>query len=402
MIHEHMKRHSARVRRALKDHFVPHEGNNHRPHAWRHEMLFVYSALLIIIKVAAVLLPVALPSSSLFASAITPKNIIALTNQTRKNLALPVLQMNDLLAKAAAAKAQDMARGQYFSHTSPDGRTPWDWIKAVGYKYRFAGENLAVQFEQAEDVEAGWLASPTHRANIVNKDYTEIGVGVASGTYEKAPAVFVVQMFGKPQSVIAASTANDIQPVEESLRAEVVSNGTVAGATNTFTISSDNVKVRPLSGGYQVTAVIPEAEAVSAALGDQQVDLIKSDVHTWIGLIKIDATNMTTNGDQLIITAVKSGSAPVSVVVALVGPQVPTQKFYIFKEGKDRYAQFFGGLLTIRNIEDNVRKFYLGFIVLLIAGFVFNAYFIELRAKHPTILAHTAAVICLAIFLLVV
>lgn len=404
MIRKHVKRHAAHAKRVLKDHFIPHEGNDHHPHALRHRMLFFYSGLLITIKVVAVLLPVGLPSSSLYASAVTPKNIIALTNQTRKNLELPVLKMNDLLSKAAAAKAADMAQREYFAHKSPDGRTPWDWIKAVGYTYRFAGENLAVQFEQAEDVEAGWLASPMHRANIVNADYTEIGVGVATGRYKNAPAIYVVQMFGQPESVVAAN-APVAPPVEIPVLPPAVSanDGTVAGTNNTaLQISTDNVVVQPVRNGYQIKAEVPGAESVAAALGDQHIRLIKSDVSTWVGLLPLSVADQTTNGESLRLTATRAGSEPVIAAVALVGPQVQTQKFFTFQEGKDRYAQFFGGLLTVRNLDDNVRQFYIAFIVLLIAGFIFNAFFVKLRAKHPSVLAHTAAVICLAGFLLVV
>jgi uncharacterized protein YkwD len=172
------------LKQQLKDAFIPHEGNNHHPHAISHRMLVVYSVLLVLVKAAALVATVALPSSSLYSSSVTPQNIVALTNATRSNLNLGKLSESDKLQQAAQAKADDMMKAQYFSHTAPSGLTPWDWFKKAGYQYLYAGENLAVHYDVAEDVQDGWMASPGHRANIVNPNYTEIGVGVSYGLLE--------------------------------------------------------------------------------------------------------------------------------------------------------------------------------------------------------------------------
>src|SRR3989338_7340300 len=100
-----LKKHLRAAGNRAKDHFVPHRGNNHHPHVLKHHVLVGYSIILILLKVIAVVGPIALPSSSLYSSAITAKNITDLTNQTRENLNLPLLRENDRLAKAAASKA---------------------------------------------------------------------------------------------------------------------------------------------------------------------------------------------------------------------------------------------------------------------------------------------------------
>src|SRR6185369_1735151 len=110
------------------------------------------------------------------------------------------------LAQAAQAKADDMVAKQYFSHTSPDGRSPWDFISAAGYKYQAAGENLAVNYQQAEEVETAWLNSPGHRANLLNPVFKEIGIGVASGNFQGNNVTFVVQEFGTPVASIKTAT----------------------------------------------------------------------------------------------------------------------------------------------------------------------------------------------------
>lgn len=125
--------------------------------------------------------------------------VVEATNQERLALGLTELKNNDLLKKAAQAKAEDMAKKGYFAHVTPDGKSPWYWMDQVGYKYKSAGENLAVNFDYSRDVVNAWMNSPTHKANVVKAKYQEIGIGIAEGFYQGRPTVFVVQMFGTPQ-----------------------------------------------------------------------------------------------------------------------------------------------------------------------------------------------------------
>ena len=86
----------------------------------------------------------------------------------------------------------------YFSHTSPEGLSPWHWLTEVGYQFESAGENLAVNFYDSKIVHDAWMNSPAHRENILKGKYTEIGIGMAWGQHKGREALFVVQFFGKP------------------------------------------------------------------------------------------------------------------------------------------------------------------------------------------------------------
>ncbi len=98
-------------------------------------------------------------------------------------------------------KAKDMAENQYFAHTSPTGATPWQWFSKAGYRYSYAGENLAINFTESVDVENAWIASPTHLANLISDKFDETGIATYQGTYQGQPTTFVVQLFGRqPQS----------------------------------------------------------------------------------------------------------------------------------------------------------------------------------------------------------
>jgi uncharacterized protein YkwD len=88
---------------------------------------------------------------------------------------------NDALAAAAQGHAEDMKAKGYFSHTGQDGRSPFDRMRDAGYDYRAAGENIARGQGGAREVMTAWMTSPGHRANILNCDYRELGVGHVDG-----------------------------------------------------------------------------------------------------------------------------------------------------------------------------------------------------------------------------
>ncbi len=180
----------------LHDLFVPHARNNYRPHALGHRHISLYAGLMLSLKLTTLFSLGFLPDNHAFSQGVSVKNIIELTNSSRNTFGLSALIENSLLDAAAQKKAEDMVANQYFAHVSPQGKTPWDFISAEGYKYMVAGENLAVNFQSAEGVESAWMNSPGHKANILNKDYKDIGIGIAEGTYQGSNAIFVVQMFG--------------------------------------------------------------------------------------------------------------------------------------------------------------------------------------------------------------
>jgi len=108
------------------------------------------------------------------------------TNQNRVTNGLPDLQVSSLLTAAAQDKANDEATKGYFAHTSPQGLR-MVLVPAVGYNFDYAGENLAVNFSDSEDVTTAWMNSPEHRANILSTDFTQIGIAAAQGVYEENP-----------------------------------------------------------------------------------------------------------------------------------------------------------------------------------------------------------------------
>ncbi|TFE03008.1 CAP domain-containing protein [Jeotgalibacillus salarius] len=110
--------------------------------------------------------------------------VVELTNQERSKYGLPALKADVDLSAVAEEKSADMARNQYFSHTSPTYGSPFDMMKSYGIDYRSAGENIAMGQRTPEQVVQAWMDSEGHRQNILSTSYTHIGVGhVENGNY---------------------------------------------------------------------------------------------------------------------------------------------------------------------------------------------------------------------------
>ncbi|MBM3257192.1 MAG: hypothetical protein FJY98_02575 [Candidatus Liptonbacteria bacterium] len=192
----------------LKKYFIPQRENDHAPHILRGKAVVITIAAILIGEVIFLSgAKYVAPQSELFA-VIFSNALVDGTNQNRLANNLPELRVNPLLEAAARAKALHMAQNGYFAHTSPTGVTPWYWFEMVGYDFSYAGENLAVNFLDSEDVTNAWMESPTHRANILRGNFTEIGIATAQGEYEGKPATFVVQLFGSPAKKKVAAAPN--------------------------------------------------------------------------------------------------------------------------------------------------------------------------------------------------
>ena len=155
----------------------------------------IFSLVFVLVIVSAGVI-VSITAGKTIASDITTEKVIALTNASRAETGEDALIANLKLSQAAEAKASDMMESNYFSHTSPDGKTPWSWIQKEDYDYVYAGENLAMDFHSAEKMEEAWMASPTHRANILNQNYHEIGTAVKEGIINGHETTLAVVMFG--------------------------------------------------------------------------------------------------------------------------------------------------------------------------------------------------------------
>jgi len=105
------------------------------------------------------------------------QQILTLVNQERAKAGLQPLQMDWELQRVARIKSQDMQSKRYFSHQSPTYGSPFDMMRKFGISFRTAGENIAQGHRTPQQVMNSWMNSSGHRANILNANFTHIGVG---------------------------------------------------------------------------------------------------------------------------------------------------------------------------------------------------------------------------------
>ncbi|MCM3635138.1 CAP domain-containing protein [Paenibacillus camelliae] len=127
--------------------------------------------------------PTAKPSTNPVVATEAQQEILSLVNKERAAAGLSALELDTKLNEVATEKARDMAVNNYFSHTSPTYGSPFDMLSEFGVSYRTAGENIAYGQTSEEQVMNDWMNSPGHRANILNANYTKLGVGYVQGKW---------------------------------------------------------------------------------------------------------------------------------------------------------------------------------------------------------------------------
>lgn len=149
------------------------------------------------------------------AGQLTVAGVLSETNQHRAQQNLPDLTNNLSLNAAASAKLQDMFDHQYFDHVGPDGRGPSDWVEDADYNYISVGENLALgNFSSDQELVQAWMDSPGHRDNILETNFTEIGLAVGQGAFEGQSTWLAVQTFAKPVSACPPAPTQNLANFE--------------------------------------------------------------------------------------------------------------------------------------------------------------------------------------------
>ncbi len=196
--------------------FVPHPKKQSRATLLSTKAFIIYALFFLSVMVGQKAFTRFFPGVLGYASNIKIKELYDMTNRKRTAVGLGELRLNPALTRAAEKKAQDMFSDDYWAHTSPDGDEPWDFILAEDYDYAYAGENLAKNFNNSKDVVEAWYNSPSHKENLLNKNYEEIGFAVVDGVLNGYETTVVVQMFGKPKDISHLATASDQERILES------------------------------------------------------------------------------------------------------------------------------------------------------------------------------------------
>jgi uncharacterized protein YkwD len=245
------------------DFLIPNDRNNHKPFAIRTKTLITYFLIAVGVKVLVTGFLFATYPTPAQLSAIISSNVIELLNQSRVEENLPPLKNQPVLEKYAYQKAIDMVARNYFSHDTPEGKKPWHWINKNDYDYVFAGENLAMGFTTAEMVHEAFMNSPSHRKNIMNEKYQDVGIAVVHGEIEGKKTILLVQFFGTQRRDLDSLVLNSenkpnagLADTEISLDAE--SEKVVAGVEQDETFAAGSLMVYSASPNKELVDLVVE------------------------------------------------------------------------------------------------------------------------------------------------
>lgn len=333
--------------------------------------LFVMGVMAAVTFLATNLQAVLWQSSDWLVGAVLPAVVVDLTNEKRAELSAAPLVRSEVLDKAAKLKAEHMAKNEYFSHFSPDGVSPWVWFDAAGYTYAHAGENLAIHFTDSTEVVEAWMDSPTHRENIVNGLYTEIGVGTYKGTYEGYDTVYVVQLFGTPAVAslpdIPAAVPETETPLNEDIpnpEVELAVDSVVEASSSlpkakSAVLAGKDTTVNEKLTETQALELIPEFEEVAVA---EQLEIKPDEI------VVVDLPTLATSSGLTAASVVNQQPETNKINVASLAtqPHMLLQTIYII-------LGILAALLIIFSIFLEARQFHYlqvayGFLLLLGMG----------------------------------
>ena len=429
----------------LKLWFIPHHENNHHPHALRPKALKAYSAILIGVKVFTVaFFFVAFPNPAQFA-AITETKMIELTNASRAEAGLNALSVDSKLTTAAQNKAANMIAENYFAHTSPEGKRFYVWIQEAGYSYSVAGENLAMDFTSAESAHNALMASPTHRENILNSSYTNVGMAVVTGQIDGSNTILLVEVFGAPyvpetqvaqakpttptttptpaptpkpapeptptptptpepvtQATVTSETTNTIESDQSSsvdLTVTLKNTGnTTWDADYTIQATKDSEDFLANTSNFEPVKIgktVEPGDSVNITFpitlpetpGTYKLGLVLGDETTYINGSNLSYTLLVNQKPlELGFNRVVDKASATPAQLALAKSNAPEQKIQPIEAQNE-------GIVSA--VASAANKFFLAFLVFIIGTLILNIV-IRFRVQHGHVIAQSVAVIALA------
>jgi len=205
-----------------------------------------------------------------YSTSMSVQGLLSSTNAARTDNGVTALKLNAKLDASAQAKANDMVTKDYWSHNTPSGNPPWVFIDAQGYTYQKLGENLATGFNNEQATIDGWMGSPSHRENLLDPAFIDVGFGYANIANYTAvsggPMTIIVAHYGKPTAkpaqTIAPSTSTPVSSISPSStpKAKTQNNSLNTDSTSGSAVSSKS----GTKGGVTLSLRTSKAQTVFA------------------------------------------------------------------------------------------------------------------------------------------
>lgn len=316
---------------------IPHEKNNNVPHILHETSIsFLFFFVLALFMLSSRNMEI-LRGLGMTAT-VYPAVITDLTNEARAEQGLGTLKWSPLLASAAELKAKDMITNGYFAHTSPAGVSPWHWLSELKYNFHYAGENLAIRFNESQAVQNAWLNSPTHKANIMNSKFSEIGIATVDGMYQGRETTFVVEYFGSPYVAPAVTIPTPSVPVKAPTTTPT-KNNTLTPKVNPSKVAT--ITPKPAVAGAEVEVAptnVLEIKTLEENPKFVVVENISPRAPTDLARNMQNVVNETTWYQRLIVNP---NDALRGVYYAIIGAILTAMAFMLFKEYRDHHMKHF-------------------------------------------------------------
>lgn len=370
----------------LKDLFVPHQGNGFKPQALHPGRLMFHATAALAIKAIMVALIVLMPLDAWLAQdfmAEQGQEVVDLTNNLRESKNLPALLQSQQLTAVAEKKVNNMFVEQYFAHVGPANQSLADWLKQVSYNFTVAGENLAMGYSLPGELLEAWKNSPTHYKNIIDPEFKQIGVAMATGKFNNQNTILAAQIFGNQESKLATSSS------VSSFLASSEQERPVKATVN-FTVAE-----KALPSSKLVYAKVDIDEPVTRAMihiNGQQIALAQTDTpNEWSGSALVEQGNGPQVPASLEVTNENGQArlADVSASVSSVKPSIYSEYNFLRQNG------------TANKLWALASAYYAILLVLAVVSLGMNI-FIQIKKQHPHLIVSTVSLVGLLAILIIV
>ncbi len=387
------------LKKHLKKFFIPHKGNNYHPHILHTKRAIFYGIIFLVMKFIVFVFVVLLPFETFTMPDMLKSfadKIIKQTNEIRNKQGIASLSGEVKLFSSANSKSWDMVQNNYFEHTSPAGKHLKDFLQEADYNYRVAGENLAVGFYNVDQLIKAWVNSPTHYDNLVDKDFQDIGIGMAVGTFKGTEnIIFVTEHFGVQKKVEAipevagiTSEVADIPEVQNSVLLPIIYD---REKSEVFWQENPDSTITLTTRAY-VTGSISK---VTVEANQYDLELFPTD-QTGLYIGKIQFVG---NSDDLFRTIVNPTIKITDEKGQVTNDSISWYNPKILSVSSiEKYNQSKDGLSRMFSIFNVSRGIYLFFIVFFTVALALKI-FIEFKIQHPHIIFQTLLLISLLVVL---
>jgi len=355
------------------EYFIPSTRNDHRPKILRPRSLVYITILSTLIKVIVIGYLFFIYPNRAIMSEVVIKKIFELTNQSRQEAGLKPLVMNSVLSASAVAKANDMIADDYFAHYSPSGKKPWDWVSRSDYPYILVGENLAMNFATADGVHTALMNSPSHKKNIMNEKYKDLGLAMVTGKIDDKETNVLVELFATTGNNVTTASA----VIDNSEQPKTVTVSDVPSIEKTAPVVTETKKTE-----IKKSEPVPEKPVVKTTVAKKTEPVATSKQTAPKAISKTEIASTTANPEKEITVAASEVE---------LEKEINNKVVYAMPDEDLKF-----GIAT--SLVRGSHYIYIGLLIFMVLALLINI-FVKISVQHKPVIIQSLVVIMFIISL---